>query len=112
PVPGARGRRQRLARERAAPFRGELQMILEELDRVERQVADLLQFARREDLRFELVDLAALARATVAQLRPRLQSAGVVVALDLEPTVAVRADRARLRPPIVDPVGNGPDRPR
>jgi signal transduction histidine kinase len=109
PVTAARSLAQQLAREPGAPFLEELHVILEELDRVERQVADLLQFARREDLRFELVDLGALARATVAQLRPRLQSAGVVVVLDLEPTVAVRADRERLRQLIVNLVENAAD---
>src|SRR5262249_56111694 len=80
-----------------------------ELEGGARRVADLLQFARREGLPFGLVDLGAVARATVAQLRPRLQSAGVVVALDLEPTVAVRADRERLRQLIVNLIENAAD---
>ena len=109
PVTAARSLAQQLAREPEAPFREELHVILEELDRVERQVADLLQFARRKDLRFERVDLGALARATVAQLRPRLQAADVAVALDLEPAVAVWADRERLRQLIVNLVENAAD---
>jgi C4-dicarboxylate-specific signal transduction histidine kinase len=55
------------------------------------------------------VDLGVLARATVAQLRPRLQAAGVAVALDLEPAVAVWADRERLRQLIVNLVENAAD---
>jgi signal transduction histidine kinase len=109
PVTAARSLAQQLAREPGALFLEELHVILEELDRVERQVADLLQFARREDLRFERVDLGALARATVAHLRPRLQAADVAVALDLEPAVAVWADRERLRQLIVNLVENAAD---
>lgn len=109
PVTAARSLAQQLAREPAAPFREELGVILEELDRVERQVADLLQFARRDDLRFERVDLGALAQATLAQLRPRLEAAGVMVALDLAPGIEARADRERLRQVIVNLVENAAD---
>ena len=109
PVTAARSLAQQLAREPAGAFHGELQVIVEELDRVERQVADLLRFTRREDLRFESVDLGALAQATVRQLRPRLRAAGVAVSLDLEPTVVVRADRERIRQLIVNLVENAAD---
>ena len=81
-------------------------MIREELDRVERQVADLLHFARREEPRLEAVNLGALVEATVTQLRPQLESAGVVVTLDLQPDIAARADRERFRQVLVNLVEN------
>ena len=81
-------------------------MIREELDRVERQVADLLHFARREEPRLEAVDLGALVETTVTQLRPRLESAGVVVTLDVQPGIMARGDRERLRQALVNLVEN------
>jgi signal transduction histidine kinase len=106
PVTAARSLAQQLAREPAVPFREELDVILEALDRVERQVADLLHFARREEPRLEPVNLSALVETTVTQLRPRLESAGVVVTLDLQPGIAARGDRERLRQVLVNLVEN------
>jgi len=106
PVTAARSLAQQLAREPAVPFREELGVILEELDRVERQVADLLHFARREEPRFEPVNLGALVETTVTQLRPRLESAGVVVTLDVQPGIVAWADRERLRQVLVNLVEN------
>src|SRR5439155_9829030 len=76
PVTAARSLAQQLAREPASPFAVEHRLILGELERVERQVAALLRFARREDLRFEPVDLGELARATLEAFRPRLEASG------------------------------------
>ena len=106
PVTAARSLAQQLAREPAVPFREELGVILEEIDRVERQVADLLHFARREEPRLEAVDLGALVETTVTQLRPRLESAGVVVTLDVQPGIMARGDRERLRQALVNLVEN------
>src|SRR5207245_2431247 len=71
PVTAARSLAQQLAREPGQPWVAEHRLILEELDRVERQMGDLLRFARREELRFEPVDLGDLARGTLDALRPR-----------------------------------------
>ena len=106
PVTAARSLAQQLAREPGAPFHEELEVILEELDRVERQVADLLHFARREELHLEAVNLSALVEATLAQLRPRLAAAGVEVVLELQPGIEARGDRERLRQVLVNLVEN------
>jgi len=106
PVTAARSLAQQLAREPAAPFHEELEVILEELDRVERQVADLLHFARREEPHLEAVNLSALVEATLAQLRPRLAAAGVEVAVDLQSDIEARGDRERLRQVLVNLVEN------
>src|SRR5262249_27105618 len=50
PVTAARSLAQQLMDEPGSPFSVEHGLILEELDRVERQVAVLLRFARREEL--------------------------------------------------------------
>src|SRR5439155_1194020 len=93
----ARSLAQQLAREPASPFAAEHRLILGELERVERQVAALLRFARREEFRFEPVDLGELARATLEAFRPRLEASGVTLELGLAHggRIAVRAGRER-----------------
>src|SRR5213078_86285 len=83
PVTAARSLAQQLAREPTSPFAAEHRLILGELERVERQVAALLRFARREDFRFEPVDLSELARTTLEAFRPRLEAGGVPLATEL-----------------------------
>src|SRR5262245_3395520 len=109
PVTAARSLAQQLAREPGAPFGDELGVILEELERVERQVASLLRFARREEFRFAPVDLGDLVRGTVASLRARLDAQSVDVALDLEPGVVARADADKVRQLVLNLLENALD---
>ncbi len=109
PVTAARSLAQQLAREPGQPWAAEHRLILEELDRVERQMGDLLRFARREELRFEPVDLGELARATLDALRPRLDAAGIAAALEASPGVIARADRDKLRQVLVNLLENARD---
>jgi signal transduction histidine kinase len=109
PVAAARSLAQQLAREPGTPGGGEHRLILEELERVERQVGELLRFARREELRFEPVDLGELARATLHALHPRLEAAGIAVALEAAPGVVARADRDKLRQVLVNLLENARD---
>jgi len=109
PVTAARSLAQQLAREPAAPFREELGVILEELDRVERQVATLLRFARREEFRFEPLDLGALARTTLESLRPRLEAASVSLELDAPAGVVARVDGEKMRQVLTNLIENALD---
>ncbi len=109
PVAAARSLAQQLAREPTSPFGPEHELILTELDRVERQVADLLRFARRDELRLESVDVGILARATVQQCRPRLEAAGIAVALALQEGVTASADREKLRQVLLNLIENAID---
>jgi len=109
PVTAARSLAQQLAREPASPFAVEHRLILGELERVERQVAALLRFARREDLRFEPVDLGELARATLEAFRPRLEASGVTLELELADGVAARADGEKLRQVLINLLENALD---
>jgi len=109
PVTAARSLAQQLAREPGQPWVAEHRLILEELDRVERQMGDLLRFARREELRFEPVDLGDLARGTLDALRPRLDAAGIAAALEAAPGVVARADRDKLRQVLVNLLENARD---
>jgi signal transduction histidine kinase len=110
PVTAARSLAQQLARDPTAPLNAEhAGLILAELERVERQVAALLRFARREEFRFEPTDLGDLVRTTVEQYRPRLAAAGVEVALDLPRDVTPLADREKLRQVLVNLIENAID---
>jgi signal transduction histidine kinase len=110
PVTAARSLAQQLARDPLSSLNTEhARLILDELERVERQVAALLHFARREELRLESTDLAELVRGTVEALRPRLESAGVAVSLDMTEGVVARIDREKVRQVLVNLIDNALD---
>jgi signal transduction histidine kinase len=109
PVTAARSLAQQLARDAGPADRDAAAVILGELDRVERQVAALLRFSRREDFRFEPVDLGTLARATLEPLRARLEAAQVRVEVDAPEGIVARADGEKMRQVIVNLVENALD---
>jgi signal transduction histidine kinase len=110
PVAAARSLAQMLAREPLPSAQAQsASLILEELDRVERRVASLLRFSRREEYRFEAVDLGELVRATLDSLRPRLQAAEIELATDVAAGVMARGDRERVRQVLVNLIENAID---
>jgi signal transduction histidine kinase len=110
PVTAARSLAQQLTRDPTAPENAEhAGIILAELERVERQVRDLLRFARREEYQLAPVDLGRLAHATVTRLASRLDSAGVTATCDGAAGVVVRADREKLDHVLVNLVENAID---
>ncbi len=109
PVTAARSLAQQLAREPGSPFASEHHLILNELERVERQVAALLRFARREEFRFEPVDVGELARATLDAFRPRLEAKGAALELQVTEAVTARADREKLRQVLINLIENALD---
>jgi C4-dicarboxylate-specific signal transduction histidine kinase len=109
PVTAARSLAQQLRRERPSAPDDPAALILGELDRVERQVAALLRFARREDLRLAPVDLGDLVRDTLEAYRPRIETAGVALEVDVADGVVVRADAERLRQVLVNLIENALD---
>jgi signal transduction histidine kinase len=109
PVTAARSLAQQLAREAAAGDGEPARLILAELERVERQVAALLRFSRRDELRFEAVDLRELVGSTVDGFQSRLDAAGIAVALDAGATVVARADREKLRQVLINLIENAID---
>jgi signal transduction histidine kinase len=109
PITAARSLAQQLAREPAAPFKAEHHVIPGELERVERQVAALLQFARRDELHLAAVDLGVLVGATAAAFRPRLEAAGISLELTLADALTARADAEKLRQAVVNLIENAVD---
>jgi signal transduction histidine kinase/imidazolonepropionase-like amidohydrolase len=109
PVTAARSLAQQLSRAHAGASDAEAAaLILTELERVERQVATLLRFARRDEFHFAPVDLGSLARATVDDLRPRLDAAGIGVEV-VTVAVIARADAEKIRQVLVNLVENAID---
>jgi signal transduction histidine kinase len=110
PITAARSLAQLLVRDPTAPENTEhVGLILGELERVESQVRGLLQFARREEYRFEPVDLAELVRVTLGPMRRRLEEAEVRMDVSTRPGVVVRADREKLRQVLANLVDNAVD---
>jgi signal transduction histidine kinase len=106
PVTAARSLAQQLAREPTVPFAAEHELILAELERVERQVGALLRFARRDEFRFAPVDLGELVRETVDSFRARLAAAGVGLEIHVGGGITARADREKLRQVLVNVIEN------
>jgi len=109
PITAARSLAQQLAHEPGSPFAVEHGLILLELERVERQVASLLRFARREEFRFGRVDLGELVAHTIADLRPRLDDAGIDVTLVRPVGLTSRADPEKIRQVLVNLIENAID---
>jgi signal transduction histidine kinase len=110
PVTAARSLAQQLTRDPAAPENAEhAGIILGELERVERQVRDLLRFARREEFRMAPLDLGQLAQSALARLGPRFDAAGVSAACTAVPGIVVRGDREKLDHALVNLVENAID---
>jgi signal transduction histidine kinase len=110
PITAARSLAQTLARDPTSPLNAEhAGLIIGELERVERQVRDLLRFARREDMELVALDVGALVRSTARDLGRRLDDAGIAVGLDTPDGVVARADREKLRQVLVNLVENAID---
>jgi signal transduction histidine kinase len=110
PITAARSLAQLLARDPTAPENTEhAALILDELERVERQVRSLLHFARREDYHFESVDLGALVESTLSAFAPRLATLGVRLDATVTAGVVVRGDREKLRQVLVNLLENALD---
>ena len=109
PVTAARSLAQQLAREPGAPFREEHGLILTELERVERQVAALLRFARRDEFRFQRVDVSELTRTAVDSFRARLEAESIDVETAIADDVVAHADGEKLRQVLLNLIENAID---
>jgi signal transduction histidine kinase len=108
PATAARSLAQQLLRE-PTPFARELEVILAELERIERQVSALLRYARRDEFCFAHVDLGRLLRATADDFQSRIESAGVSVSVDGDDAVTARADAEKIRQVLVNLIENALD---
>jgi signal transduction histidine kinase len=110
PVTAARSLAQLMVRDPASPHAAEhADLILAELERVERQVQALLRFARREEFTFVPVDLGEVARSALEPLRQRLEASGIALELAVAAGVMARADREKLRQVVINLIDNAAD---
>jgi signal transduction histidine kinase len=110
PVTGARSLAQLLVREPDSPHNAEhAELILGELARVERLVADLLRFSRREELRRERTDVVELAREAAGAFRSRLDGARVAIEVRAEGAAIADVDRDKLRQVLLNLLENAVD---
>jgi signal transduction histidine kinase len=109
PVTAARSLAQQLARDASRADREAAAVILDELDRVERQVGSLLRFTRRDELRVGPIDLGNLVTDTVDHSRSRLEGADIRVTVDAPPGVLTRGDPERLRQALLNLIDNAAD---
>jgi signal transduction histidine kinase len=110
PVTAARSLAQQLARDPVSPLNAEhAGLIVAELERVERQVAALLRFARRDEFHFEPVDLSELAAETVDAFRSRLDASGIGIESNMAHGVIVRGDRDKIRHVLINLFENALD---
>jgi len=109
PVTAARSLAQQLVAEPDDPYRDEHRLILGELDRVERHVAALLRFSRRDDPSLGAVQLAAVVRDALGPLAPHLADDDVALTLDVADGAVVRGDADALRNVVVNLIENARD---
>jgi signal transduction histidine kinase len=107
PAAAARSLAQQLVRD--GVHEEEMAVILEELERVERRVQELLRFARRESPRAEPVDVSALVRATLKSFQPRFDACGVGVDVAAADGLVVEGDGEGIRQVLVNLIGNAVD---
>jgi signal transduction histidine kinase len=109
PLAAARSLAQQLRQDPTSPFSEEHEIIVGELDRVEREVRSLLQFSRRDELRLMPIDLAELAQKTVDDLRPRFEASEVELRFSGDRPVRVTADSERIRQVLINLLENAFD---
>src|SRR6185436_14080222 len=110
PVTAARSLAQQLCREPTSPLNAEhAALIVEEMERVERRIAALLQYARKEEFRPEPVDLTELARNTGRAFAARFDESGVAFHCNVNGPVTANVDRERIRQVLVNLMENALD---
>lgn len=108
PITAARSMAQQLADEPDDPYRDEHRLVVAELSRVERHVASLLRFSRRDEPAHAPVDLAHVVHRALAPLVGSLADGGVALTVDVPEGIVVRGDADALR----DAIGNLMDNAR
>jgi signal transduction histidine kinase len=110
PVTAARSLAQQLVHESIPGDTAEsAALILAELERVEHHVASLLRFARRDEYRFEAVDVGVLVRAALDSVRARAAAAHVTVQVDVPERITAHADGEKMRQVLLNLFDNALD---
>ena len=84
-----------------------VEIVHDEIRRLDRLVSDFLAFARPNPLVLESVDLSELVASVIAQLRPEAEAARVTIDLRLEQDSCIDGDPPRLRQIMLNLMRNG-----
>jgi len=85
-----------------------VEIVHDEIRRLDRLVSDFLAFARPNPLSLNRMDLGELAQSVVEQLRPEAEAAGVSIESRLDPDRGpMEGDRERLRQVLINLMRNG-----
>lgn len=88
----------------------DLEVIIKEIDRMERFVHNFLQFARPPDPQFVAVDLKQLIHETIKLLEPRLRKTGIELNEDYDPNLdLIYADSDQMKQVIMNLILNAMD---
>lgn len=87
----------------------DLEVIENEIDRLERIVRDFLQFARPAEPELQRISAARLLRDAAALLSAELAKRSVTLTLDLDTEEAVRADAAKMKQVLINFIQNSAD---
>lgn len=84
-----------------------VEIVHDEIRRLDRLVSDFLAFARPNPLVLESMDLSELVQAVIDQLRPEAEAARVTIQLRVERGCCIDGDRPRLRQVLLNLMRNG-----
>ena len=87
--------------------RKDTDIISAEISRLERIVQDVLSFARPSDPRFETIAADTIIREVHGLMSPDLESRGLHLVIESNPTLFIRADSGHLKQVLVNLVRNG-----
>jgi signal transduction histidine kinase len=111
PITGAKCLLQQVEEELNGTAQGKeyVQLALEDLERVEQSVSQLLSFARKEEYHLSEQDVTELVRTTVQRFSTQLRETGISVRLQESPPVRAAVDEDKLRRTLLNLLENAVD---
>lgn len=111
PITGAKCLLQQVEDELNGSAQGKeyVQLALEDLERVEQSVSQLLTFARKEEFHFSEVDVVELVKLTVQRFAPEAQQPEMRVRIQEHPPLQATIDEERIRRVLVNLLTNAAD---
>ena len=95
--------------ERETPNYADSEVIAQEINRLERIVKDVLQFARPHDPQFAIMRSDELLREVQALLKPQLEAANIKIGVEESPALEVRVDPQQIKQVLINLVQNAAD---
>jgi polar amino acid transport system substrate-binding protein len=90
-----------------ARFRGELlRHVPEEVERLNRIVTDLLDYARSQPIKLQAENLAGIVESVLGLFAKRLHDEQVETVVDVPPQLGIRADRGRIKQVLINLILN------